>query len=201
MEFMHADLQSRFVSYQFIGYDRDGKIFLKNKLRFFNPKAGMSWQINEKQQFCLSVAVAHKEPVRDDYVNSSPDSRPKAEALTDLEAGYRFSLKKFFLSANVYHMAYTDQLILTGEINDVGEYTRQNVADSYRQGIEFEGGWSVSEKVKLSANATFSKIKSNISKNSSTTTTIIRSKEMITTTQTFHFHPHSSARELSIGHR
>lgn len=68
----------------------------KNKLSFFNPKAGMSWQINEKQQFCLSVAVAHKEPVRDDYVNSSPDSRPKAEALTDLEAGYRFSLKKFF---------------------------------------------------------------------------------------------------------
>lgn len=158
--YVYADLQSRFVSYQFIGYDRDGKnLPQKTNSAFFNPKAGMSWQINEKQQFCLSVALAHKEPVRDDYVNSSPDSRPKAEALTDLEAGYRFSLKKFFLSANVYHMAYKDQLILTGEINDVGEYTRQNVADSYRQGIEFEGGWSVSEKVKLSANATFSKNK------------------------------------------
>ena len=44
-------------------------------------------------------------------------------------------------------MSYSSQLILTGEINDVGEYTRQNVADSYREGIELEAGWNVSNKV------------------------------------------------------
>lgn len=41
---------------------------------------------------------------------------------------------------NAYYMYYRDQLILTGEINDVGAYTRTNVPESYRTGIEL--AWS-----------------------------------------------------------
>lgn len=158
--YFYADLQSRTVLYEFIGYNRDGKTLpQKSTSHFFNPKAGISWQLNEKQQLYLSAGAAHKEPVRDDFVNSSPDSRPKSEAMIDVEAGYRFSRKDFFLSANLYQMTYTHQLILTGKINDVGEYTRQNVPESYREGIELEGAWVVNKKLKLSANATFSKNK------------------------------------------
>ncbi|MGB4399719.1 MAG: TonB-dependent receptor, partial [Daejeonella sp.] len=54
------------------------------------------------------------------------------------EAGYR--LRKGNLSAglNAYAMMYDDQLVLTGKINDVGEYIRQNAEDSYRVGIELD---------------------------------------------------------------
>ncbi len=158
--YLFGDLQGRTVNYHFIGYSREGKnLPQETRSVFFNPKAGFSWQLNEHQFVYASIAAAHKEPVRDDYVNSSPDSRPTPESMVDIEAGYRYSRKKFFCAANFYRMSYSSQLILTGEINDVGEYTRQNVADSYREGIELEAGWNVSSKVNFSGNITFSKNK------------------------------------------
>ena len=56
-------------------------------------------------------------------------------------------------------MSYSNQLILTGEINDVGEYTRQNVSHSVREGVEIEGAWTINDKLKLYANATISQNK------------------------------------------
>lgn len=158
--YLFTDLQSRNISYEFIGYDRDGKNLPQIiSLNFFNPKGGMSWKLNEKQQIFLSAAVANKEPIRDDYVNSSPQSRPKPESMLDVEAGYRYTGKKFYLAANFYQMSYSNQLILTGEINDVGEYTRQNVSHSVREGVEIEGAWTINDKLKLYANATISQNK------------------------------------------
>ena len=158
--YLFADLQSRNISYEFIGYNRDGKNLPQIiSLSFFNPKGGMSWKLNEKQQIFLSAAVANKEPIRDDYVNSSPQSRPKPESMLDVEAGYRYTGKKFYLAANFYQMSYSNQLILTGEINDVGEYTRQNVSHSVREGVEIEGAWTINDKLKLYANATISQNK------------------------------------------
>jgi iron complex outermembrane receptor protein len=56
-------------------------------------------------------------------------------------------------------MNYKDQLVLTGQVNDVGNYTRTNVDKSYRTGIEAEAEWQLAKKISLSANATFSRNK------------------------------------------
>ena len=54
-------------------------------------------------------------------------------------------------------MIYENQLILTGKINDVGSYTRENVDYSERKGVELEAGIKISPKWTWSTNATFSK--------------------------------------------
>jgi iron complex outermembrane receptor protein len=58
---------------------------------------------------------------------------------------------------NAYFMDYKNQLILTGEINDVGGYTRQNVADSYRLGLEIDGSWKINTKWNWTANLALSR--------------------------------------------
>ena len=53
-------------------------------------------------------------------------------------------------------MHYKDQLVLTGKINDVGAYTRTNIPNSYRLGIELEGGYVVNKKLSLAGNIALS---------------------------------------------
>jgi iron complex outermembrane receptor protein len=157
----YADLQIRNVKYNFNGFDGDLN-FVNQTINylFLNPKAGITAYLPKNQIVYASAAVGNKEPNRDDFTNSSPSSRPKHEQLTDLEAGYKISSLKFSASVNIYNMMYKNQLVLTGKINDVGAYTRQNIAESYRRGIEIEGGFK-RKQVTIAANATFSQNKMN----------------------------------------
>jgi iron complex outermembrane receptor protein len=56
-------------------------------------------------------------------------------------------------------MDYRDQLVLTGQINDVGAYTRTNVPRSFRTGIEIEGGIRLRPSLQLNGNLTISRNK------------------------------------------
>ena len=143
----YADVQYRAVSHEFVGYDTNlQNIQQAVTFNFFNPKFGLSYQLNAQNQLYASIAVANKEPNRNDFVNATPASRPVSERLTDVEAGYRFSRSNFSAALNAYFMQYKNQLILTGEINDVGEYSRSNVPDSYRMGLELDASLKLSEK-------------------------------------------------------
>ncbi|NNF02061.1 MAG: TonB-dependent receptor, partial [Bacteroidia bacterium] len=96
-------------------------------------------------------------PSRDDYTQSSEFSRPKAEELNDIEFGFTYSKPKFVLSTNFYFMDYTNQLVLTGEVNDVGAYTRTNIENSFRAGVELQTAYRAHEKIRLEANLTLSR--------------------------------------------
>jgi iron complex outermembrane receptor protein len=128
-------------------------------LNFFNPKGGITYSVNSKNKIYASVAVGHKEPMRDDYVDSPPYAYPKPEQMTDVEAGYKYSGDKIRFGLNLYSMNYKNQLILTGKINDVGAYTRINVPDSYRRGMEAEFSWNIIKNISLSTNITLSENK------------------------------------------
>mgnify|MGYP003335578405 CR=1 FL=1 len=160
---LFTDVQVRAVSYRFPGFTdlleaRQQQV----DLSFFNPKAGATFDFDNKNSVYASIAFAGKEPVRDDYVNSTPTSRPKPEHMSDVEAGYKYKSNKLSTGINFYFMNYTDQLILTGQVNDVGEYTRKNIPKSSRSGMEMEVAYLISEKFNAAFNATFSanKIKS-----------------------------------------
>jgi iron complex outermembrane receptor protein len=79
--------------------------------------------------------------------------------LHDFEAGIEKRTSKFHAGATVYYMLYKDQLVLTGMINDVGAYTRINVPNSYRTGIELQGGYIFSHWLNAVANLSFSRNK------------------------------------------
>ena len=154
------DLQNRQVYYSFMGYDENiYNIKQSEKFNFFNPKLGLFYNLNKNKSAYASFAIANKEPNRNDFVESSINSRPKHETLYDTEIGYNLNYNNFNISLNSYYMIYKDQLVLTGEINDVGAYTRKNIDYSERKGIEIDINYKLSEKLIISGNATLSKNK------------------------------------------
>jgi iron complex outermembrane receptor protein len=154
-----ADMQIRTVSYDFLGFDNDKRnVTQAANLTFFNPKFGVRYGY-EKHDFYASYSVGNREPNRTDYTESTPNSRPKHETLHNLEAGYTLNTGKFLFSANYYLMSYTNQLVVTGKLNDVGAAVRQNTPNSYRTGIELQANYLISNKLKWNINATFSQNK------------------------------------------
>src|SRR5690606_37750012 len=99
-------------------------------------KVGLHYQIKDHSGLFLLTGIVHKEPNRDDHITSTPSSRPSPERLWDTELGYRLKRERLSVELAGYSMQYKDQLILTGRLNDVGEYTRVNVDESYRMGVE-----------------------------------------------------------------
>lgn len=155
---LFIDAQLRALAYRFKGPDNNLKPTDREALfLFFNPKAGVTYTLHNNQVVYASVALSQREPVRDDFVNSTPQSAPRPEQLTDFEAGYRMASDRFVLSVNAYLMNYYNQLVLTGKINDVGAYTRTNVAKSYRTGLETEFSATITKQIQWTGNASFSR--------------------------------------------
>jgi iron complex outermembrane receptor protein len=156
----YADLQVRGVDYLFLGYDNEGRnVDQEARHRFFNPKMGFTFAPDARTTAYASFAIANREPNRDDYVQSTPESRPRPERLYDTEIGYRYAGTTAGWEINGYYMYYRDQLALNGQINDVGAYTRVNVPESYRLGIELSGAWKPTSLVNLQGNLTLSRNK------------------------------------------
>lgn len=167
----YLDLQVRNVTYDFQGSgfirsssastERDSLVTVQQteNLTFFNPKAGVVYDLPNSQRLYASVGIGSKEPTRDEYVHSTPESRPNPEKLYNAEMGYRGDFSTWYVGANIYGMYYKDQLVPTGAINDTGEIVRENVPDSYRVGLELQAGVSLGRNFSLSANATFSENK------------------------------------------
>lgn len=162
----YADMQYRHVSYKIHGmgdkYDWRGNggmqvLDINEKFDFFNPKAGLSWQINNNSRLFGSFSVAHKEPTRNNYTDGKFNVHPTSERLFDYELGYNFANSWFNAGINLYYMDYKDQLILTGEANEIGELLADNVPDSYRAGVELMAGVKLGNGFSWDANATFSR--------------------------------------------
>jgi iron complex outermembrane receptor protein len=157
---LFLDLQVRTIDYTFFGFDNDlNNTTQQADLFFFNPKAGMSYNFNPKHEAYASFGVANREPVRRDFTESTPESRPSHETLYNLETGYRYKGKSTGITANVYYMYYENQLVLTGSINDVGAYNRVNTPESYRAGIELELKQRILPKLDLAGNISLSENK------------------------------------------
>ena len=144
-----GDLQFRQVGYTANGVDTG---IVDDTFNFFNPKAGITYNINPENSLYFSYAVAQREPNRNDYENGNP----KPEKLNDFELGWRYLTPKTSLNTNLYYMRYKDQLVLTGELNDVGAPIRANVGDSYRLGLEIDAKISLGEKIMWQPNLALS---------------------------------------------
>lgn len=154
------DLQLRGIHYQIKGTHDDLRdISQEHDFLFFNPKAGLLYDFNQKNQVYFSFAVAGREPTRSDYRDADADHRPQTEKLYDYEAGYSYRSGKFTGNVNLFYMDYDNQLVLTGEINNVGAPIFTNVPQSYRTGVELIGGWKAKDWLEWEGNATFSKNK------------------------------------------
>ena len=149
------DLQLRSIGYQVSGQIVGPASFsVDDNFVFFNPKAGLTYEVASGQKLYFSYAKAQREPNRTDYENGNP----KPEKLDDFELGWRINTPKLQAQTNVYWMEYKDQLVLTGAIDAVGSPIRQNVGKSRRIGIELEfkinlnSNWLWQPNIALSSN-------------------------------------------------
>ena len=150
----YLDLQYRSISYSANGNLKGPEpISIDENYGFFNPKAGMVYTHNPKNKFYVSFARANREPSRSDFENGNP----QPEELNDYELGWRFNTEKTNLLVNFYFMDYTNQLALTGALDDVGSPIRENVGKSSRLGIEIEGTFSLANRWTWQPNLTLSR--------------------------------------------
>ena len=151
---LYADLQVRNVSYKTYGTTSDLVLFEVDKdFTFFNPKAGITYDLNNSDSFYFSYARANREPNRTDF-ESNNDIEP--EQLNDFELGWRHRKGNFSFNANAYYMLYNEQLVLSGRLDDVGNPIRTNSGESYRLGLELEAIIPVSSKLTIQPNMTIS---------------------------------------------
>ena len=152
-----VDLQFRHIDYKISGIHDDLRdISQEHTFDFFNPKAGLFYTIDQNNQAYISIAVSHREPNRSVYRDADPGQQITHEQLVNLEAGYGFSNQKIRLNSNVYFMDYTNQLVLTGKINNVGAAIMTNVPESYRLGIENSIDYSISRVFSLGGHLSLS---------------------------------------------
>lgn len=157
---LYGDLQLRSINYKTSGIDNDiRKYDINDQFTFFNPKAGVNYQVNKRSRYYASFSVGNKEPNRNDYIDATSGVIPKHETMYDTEVGYQYRAEKIFFGFNFYNMQYINQLVLTGAVNDVGAPIRVNVADSYRRGVELEFGTKWKELILWNTNITLSENK------------------------------------------
>lgn len=166
-----ADLQYRHINYTIDGTtdkgvpivyaNAKGEFDVKDQFHFFNPKLGFTWDFVQNHQLYASFSVAHREPVRNNYTESvnlvgTNFVKPRAERLHDYEVGYRYTTPRFDLGLNGYYMNYKDQFVPNGGANEIGEPIHENVAKSYRLGLELSAAWKPCDAFRWEANATLS---------------------------------------------
>ena len=165
---LYADLQYRYVRYERNGMNDEDmtELPLQVDFHFFNPKAGLTYQ-NRGHLLSASFAIANREPSRNNYKENvlydastgKYTGLPHAERLYDYELGYTYSHPRFAIGANLYFMDYDNQLVLTGEYNDVGAYKTKNVKDSYRMGAEITAGVKITNWLRWDGNLVVSRNK------------------------------------------
>ncbi len=155
---LFADLQFRKINYSIKGIDDDLRdLEQSSDFIFFNPKFGIFYEPASNQKLYISFAVANREPNRTAFVDKNPNGKtPEYETLHDWELGYKYSASAFSFAANYYFMNYKNQLVITGEINDVGAPIMVNVDKSFRTGIELQAGVQVTKNFQWNGNTTFS---------------------------------------------
>ncbi len=146
---LFGDLQYRTVNYKANGVQADP---VDDTFDFVNPKAGLTYAVNDKNTMYFSYARGNKEPRRDDYENGST----KPESLNDFELGWRFKTGRTNINVNGYYMRYKDQLVLTGGLNDVGAPVYANSGDSYRLGLEADAAIALTNEFTLRPNVAIS---------------------------------------------
>ena len=165
---VYGDLQYRYVRYSRSGLNDENMELLPlvANYHFFNPKAGLTYQ-HGGHLLSASFAIANRDPSRNNYKENARwdaatntwTNMPKAERLYDYELGYSYAHRRFTVGANLYFMDYDNQLVLTGEYNDVGSYKTINVKDSYRMGAELTAGVTITDWFRWEGNMVISRNK------------------------------------------
>ncbi len=122
---------------------------------FINPKAGLRYAASKNTSLYIMAGMTGREPTRFDYLRDDLTYRDikqdelNPEVVYDIELGTNMSTKNLWLNANIYYMAFENQIANTGFTNQFGAAITQNSGSGYRAGIEIEGQWNITSRIAL----------------------------------------------------
>lgn len=167
-----VDLQYRGISLNMQGVDDDlSPLDYSRRWDFFNPRAGLTANIESRQRLYASISLGHREPGRGDLKeniksilrleelgdqDTDLSLSLKEERMVDLEAGYAFESERLSFGANLYLMHYKDMLLETGKLSSTGYAIKENIPRSFRRGVELSLAWRPFRSVRIDANSTLS---------------------------------------------
>lgn len=140
---LFGDVQYRMVDYKtkyLPNGENDSDDFrpFEAQHHFVNPKVGINFNIDPYQQLYAFYGISQREPKRVDYEGITDEKdNPKVEKLNNVELGYK-RIGDLNFTANAFYMGYKNQLVATGQLNDVGTALRKNIGESYRTGVELD---------------------------------------------------------------
>lgn len=122
---------------------------------FINPKIGARYEISRETSIYAMAGMTSREPTRFDYLRDDLTYRDikqdelQPEQVYDIELGTNINTKDLWLNANLYYMAFENQIANTGFVNQFGAAITQNSGSGYRAGIEIEGQWNITSRIAL----------------------------------------------------
>ncbi len=162
-----VDLQVRYAQFRYQPDPNAGIGDQAVSWAFFNPKAGITWHENASPlTLYASFGRTSREPARNDLFDGADDlnsgnaasilplTQVKPETVDDYEAGGTWARKDFSLNVNFFAMEFRDEIAAIGQLSLTGSPLTENVAASYRRGVEFDGSWRISARVKATSNLT-----------------------------------------------
>ena len=163
-----ADVQGRYAKFRYAPDANAGIDERSIDWVFFNPKAGVTYQLATGLATYASYGITSREPARNDLFAGDDDlnsgnvadygdfTRVKPESVRDAELGITWSRTTMELSANVYSMDFRNDIARIGAPTASGAILRRNVGNSYRRGVEVDAAYRGISRVVLAGNATWS---------------------------------------------
>jgi iron complex outermembrane receptor protein len=147
---------------------------------FLNPRVGVNYNMNKETNGYISIAYTSREPrlrnlyaAEDSWFGATPQfvgdttggiahydfTAPlaKPERLFDIELGVGYATSQSRLSANLFWMEFTDELVRSGKIDIFGQPVTGNAERTRHVGLELDGVLAVGDAWELSGNTTLSR--------------------------------------------
>ena len=127
---------------------------------YLSPRLGLAYALSDRLSLLASYSLAFRSPTDVEvYEANDPDAVPaldvEMERVHDLELGAAFRQGNFRGSANLFYMAFENEIVPYGGVTDYGSLGTSNAERSLHAGIELEAAARFSEAVELSGNFAF----------------------------------------------
>jgi iron complex outermembrane receptor protein len=153
---LFGDAQLRHATFRY-----DGDVAMDNlEWTFFNPKAGLVYNMCKHWRFYGSVGQSHREPTRNDMFMGEDNlveyTEVTPEEVVDYELGFGYQGKKFKVKTNGYYMDFKNEITLIGALGSNGLPLMTNVENSFRLGSETEISYQIVKTLKIYNNTNVS---------------------------------------------
>ena len=171
-----AELQLAYHKYRIYNEKYVGTDFSVTGL-YLNPRFGINYQFNRDLNTYFSFAMVTREPRLKNYYDAAESSAGKTpqfeltsngaynfdkplvnpETMKSFEVGTNYNTRKLNISANVFYMMFTDEIVKSGQLDRFGQPVTGNMEKTLHAGIELTAAYKINRYLDFTANATYSK--------------------------------------------